>query len=495
MGFVLELRDVRKRFGNTWALNGADFRVKTGEIHALLGSNGAGKSTLMNIVSGNYLPDSGQVFLDGNRVPMSYSTNQALASGVAVVYQELALMPHLSVAENIACTTHYRRAFSQVPMYEVNQGARQALRMLDEDWSINADALVGSLTLDRQQLIEIARSLANKDEKILLLDEPTSSLNENEVTRLFASLRTLAREKGIAVVIVTHRMREIRKIADVCTVMRDGRTVLDRESVSSLSDDAIAQAMFGHNFSLRTNSKAHVRTHGEGVLAITYSNGQYLEIGAGQIVGLAGLAGSGAENIVHALWGDAPEIPFSVTYKNSPFVIATPTEAIKSGMAYITGDRQRSGLFASLPILETLVAIQRRKTSAWGYINPKQEKAMADRLVQSLKIKISDVFSLPGQLSGGNQQKALFARWLAVNPQLVLLEDPTRGIDIMTKRDIYQIIQDLARDGTAILWFSTDYEELAEVCDKIVIIHGGKPLRELTEDLSEELISLAVQTG
>ncbi|MGK9169259.1 sugar ABC transporter ATP-binding protein [Inquilinus limosus] len=479
--FVLEALAIEKRFGATSVLKQADLRVGRGEIHALLGGNGAGKSTLIRIVSGSHRRDGGTIRVDGQE---GYD-----AAAIAVVFQELALLPHLSVAENIALP-HRKRGLGLVRSATDEARAAVALALIDD--TLAGDALarpVAELDLHQRQFVEIARALSS-GARLLLLDEPTANLTFAETERLFAILRRLAGQ-GISSLIVSHRMTEIRAVADVCTILRDGRTVVDRTPIGELGDEAIVEAMGQGAGPGRSGAAASAATAGGATVEIS-APGVSLRLPPGSILGLAG-APLGPSALIDALIGAVPSETWTIGIDGVPARFTSPAQAVRSGVGYVSGDRAGKGILAALPILDNIVAAARvagRRLLARG-----QEAVTAQAALDRLSIKAGSVDALPQTLSGGTQQKLLLARWLERPPRILVLEEPTRGVDIGTKREIYAIIRQAAAAGCVVVWWSTEFAELAEVCGRIVAFDlRGEVSGVLSGDEVSE-VALARATG
>ena len=481
--FVLDARDVEKRFGATNVLKKTNLRVAEGEIHALLGGNGAGKSTLIRIISGVLRSDAGEIRVGG-------STENA-ASAIAVVFQELALLPHLSVAENI-CLPHRKRGLSLYSLGRQTREAAIALSIIDPELARTVlDRPVGSLDLHQRQLVEIARALSS-GAKLLLLDEPTANLTFHESERLFGVLRRLAVEQKISTLLVSHRMAEIRAVADVCTILRDGRTVVDREPLATFSDAAIVEAMGQARAAEAIASRAAgAKDRGPAVLSLRHRTLD-VELVPGDVLGLAG-APEGPTDLIDGLVGAKPSHGWTFVLDGKPLRSAGSAQAVRRGFGYVSGDRAEKGILSTLPILDNVVAgtrVARRRRLVL-----RDELRQANEALQRLSIKASSVDTLPQTLSGGTQQKLLLARWLDKAPRVLVLEEPTRGVDIGTKREIYDIIRRVAAAGTIVVWWSTEFAELAEICDRAIAfdLHGQPSALIGAEKLTE--LHLARSTG
>lgn len=478
---VLEALDIEKSFGATKVLRKANLRVARGEIHALLGGNGAGKSTLIRIVSGSLHRDAGAISVDG-REPYD-------ARSIAVVFQELALLPDLSVAENIHLP-HRRDALGRIDRHEMDALGAQALAAIDPALVQLLRRPVSSLDLHQRQLVEIARALSS-GAKLILLDEPTANLTFADAERLFAVLRRLT-ESGISLLLVSHRMSEIRAAADACTILRDGRSVVDRRALTEISDEEIVQAMMGEGRENVESVAQAPSSRREGPSLGLAKGDLSLELPAGSILGLAG-APEGPAGVINALVGVEPHSDWSISLDGQSRRFRSPAEAVRSGVGYVSGDRAEKGILAALPILDNLAAAGRIARRRWSVLP--QEVREAVSALKRLSIKAGSLDALPQTLSGGTQQKLLIARWLELAPRILVLEEPTRGVDITTKREIYQIIQTVAAAGTTVVWWSTEFSEIAEICDHVITfdLQGKVSGRLEREEITE--VAMARATG
>jgi ribose transport system ATP-binding protein len=509
--YLLTARSIVKSFGPTSVLKGFDLSIAAGEVHAFLGGNGAGKSTLIKIISGQYERDGGALEFDG-QVPGASAGGPVAAGTIAVVNQELALLPHLSVAENIVMP-RLRRGVARYSERASLDLAIEALSLIDPHFARESvGRLVSGLTLHERQLVEIARALGS-GAKLLLLDEPTANLTAAETTRLFAVIRRLIADTGLAVLFVSHRMREIRQIADVCTIIRDGKTAVDRVALDAITDREIVECM-GQSMVVeeaaanvaepaeagRTNRAVEQDAKDDepaspvahrGALRIE-RDGVAIEAPAGAIVGLAG-APVGPSSLIDALTGIAPAGAWAITRDGARVSYAHPCAGARDGVGFVSGDRSNKGILATLPIVDNLVAAARvvNRRNVVG----RAEIEQSTQLLEALKIRTASLWDLPSTLSGGTQQKLLIARWLLLRPRLLVLEEPTRGVDIRTKREIYALIRKMAQRGTTIVWWSTEYIELVELCDTVLAFDlDGKPTEVLRHaDVNET--QLAAATG
>ena len=506
--FLLEARSITKSFGPTSVLKGFDLSIAPGEVHAFLGGNGAGKSTLIKIISGQFERDGGTLEFDGQAIGASVG-GHVDAGSIAVVNQELALLPHLSVAENIAMP-RLRRGTAKYSERASMEIAIEALSLIDPHFAHDSAArLVGGLTLHERQLVEIARALGS-GAKLLLLDEPTANLTAAETTRLFSVIRRLIADTGLAVLFVSHRMREIRQIADVCTIIRDGKTAVDRVKLDAITDREIIECMgqsvvvddaaanVAESAELDRSGQGAVHNGNDGARATRAGalriekEGVAIEVPAGAIIGLAG-APVGPSSLIDVLTGIATALDWSITRDGARVSYSNPSAGARDGVGFVSGDRANKGILATLPIVDNLVAaarvVKRRGVVA------RAEIEQGTRLLDALKIRAGSLWDLPATLSGGTQQKLLIARWLLLRPKLLVLEEPTRGVDIRTKREIYALIRKMAEQGTAIVWWSTEYIELVELCDTVLAFDlDGKPTGILRHAEVNET-QLAAATG
>lgn len=466
---LLSVRGLEKSFGATQVLRGVNFTVRSGEIHALLGGNGAGKSTLIRIVTGTLRKDAGEVVSESVRVP-------GTSPVVAVVHQELALLPHLSVAENIGLV-HEKRGWGFHRADRQAGIARAALELIDPQLADRALHLPASqLSLHEAQIVEIARALSTGAE-ILLLDEPTANLTSQETALLFSVLRRLVQDRGLGIVFVSHRMKEIRQLCDRCTIIRDGRTVVDGKAVAELSDSEIVAEMGqpAQEVAHRTRTLSDVES-----VVLHGPDGARIGCSVGTVIGLAG-SPPGPSALIDALVGQAPEPVWTLEGPDMPKSFRAPAEAIRNGVGYVSGDRRGKGILADLSILDNVLGARRVREKRW--LVGRRDEAECLDLVQALKLKAGSIHDLPRSLSGGNQQKLLVARWLGLPLRIVVFEEPTRGVDIGTKRDIYGLIRDMANAGAIILWWSTENAELIELCDRIHAFDPeGRPVGEVPQD-------------
>lgn len=483
---LLRVVNVEKSYGATSVLRGVNFKVRAGEIHALLGGNGAGKSTLIRIVTG-------LTGLDAGSIETASARTGASDPVIAVVHQELALLPELSVAENIGLV-HARGGLSISRRAVMREIALKSLRLIDPHLADEIiDRPARRLSLHQGQIVEIARALSLGAE-VLLLDEPTANLTAQETATLFAVLRRLVREEGIGIVFVSHRMKEIRQLCDVCTIIRDGQTVVDAAPVAALTDAEIVQNMGQPAHRAAEQASRRAAFQGRPGLTVGGADGTEIGVAAGTILGLAG-APAGPGGLIETLVGSARNTFWAIRAEDLPERFRSPAAAVKAGVGFVSGDRAAKGVLQQLPIIDNVLAARRVRSGA--LLVRSGEEAECRSLAAALKLKAGSIWDMPRSLSGGNQQKLLVARWLGLPLRLVVLEEPTRGVDIGTKRDIYALIRELAATGTIVVWWSTENVELIELCDEIFAFDsdgrpvGFLPAGSFNEDALAKLTGMA----
>jgi ribose transport system ATP-binding protein len=478
---LFRMEGISKRYGGVRALEQAELTLREGRIHALLGENGAGKSTLIKIMAGVVAPDQGNMLLDGKPVRFP-SPAAASEAGVVCVFQELSLIPELSVADNIMIFDPPTR-HGLIDRRAQRRMAEEALASAGAG-DIHPLALVKDLPLSRRQMVEIAKALARKP-RILILDEATSALTAADVTKVFQVLKRL-RTEGLALLYISHRMNEIAELADDCTVFRNGSKVASYPA-GSKSDEEVIEMMIGREYHSVYPPKPDAVKDVEPVLeARNLSWGDRLHdisftLKPGEIVGLGGLDGQGQRELLLSLFGVLRDLRGSILIDGKPVRIDSPGAARRQdiGMALIPEDRKTEGLMLPMTVRENLSFAALDQLATSGIIDNRKEQGLIDGMMTLLSIKAGNLDVAVGTLSGGNQQKVVIAKWLMRNPRIVLLNDPTRGIDVGTKQEIYQLLRRLAQQGAAILFYSTDYAELIGCCDKVLVLYDGAVKREL----------------
>ena len=494
------MQGVSKRYGGVRALEGANLVVESGRIHAVLGENGAGKSTLIKIMAGVVAPDEGRMLLDREVVSFA-SPAAATAAGIACIFQELSLIPDLSVADNIAISNPPRR-FGLIDRKAQRRMAEEALSRAGAD-NVHPLALVKDLSLSRRQMVEIAKALARKP-RILILDEATSALTAADVTKIYGVLKRL-RADGLALVYISHRMHEIAELADECTVFCNGRSVASFAS-GTKTDNEIVELMIGREYSAvfpaRRERVASTVPPALEVRRLTWTarlDDVSLRVDAGEVIGLGGLDGQGQRELLLALFGVLSGTTGEVLVDGRAVAITGPHIAKRRqiGMALIPEDRKTEGLMLPMSVRDNLSFAALDSLSRWGIIDAAAERAAVERIVRLLTIRTDGTHVPAGSLSGGNQQKLVIGKWLMMAPRILLLNDPTRGIDVGTKQEIYQLLRELADAGAAILFYSTDYDELVGCCDRVLVMYDGEIRRELVgaEITERALVSSALNIG
>ena len=479
-GYILELRNISKSFPGVKALDNVSFAVKPGKVHALMGENGAGKSTLMKCAFGIYQPDEGEILINGNPVVFSGPSN-ALQNGIAMIHQELQPMRSLSVMENIWVGRLPHRNIPGVHWVDWKRLYTQTKELLDDlEIPIDPKAKVQTLSTSHCQLIEIARSVSF-DAKIIIMDEPTSSLTEVEVELLFKLIRRLT-ERGVSIIYISHKIDEILGISDDVTIMRDGK-IVGSWPASELDMDTIVKRMVGREMSNRFPPKSH--SPGEvkmEVSHLTSANPHSFKdvsftLRRGEILGIGGLVGAQRTELVETIFGLRKKASGEIIIDGQKADIHTPEDAIRNNMALLTEERRVSGIFPKISVLENVtIAKQTADHSVYTnglFLNNRKRREDADQFVKAFDIKTPDVKAEIQNLSGGNQQKAVLARWMLLTPQILILDEPTRGIDVGAKYEIYCLMEQMAQEGKAVIMISSEMPELLGMSDRIAVMCEG----------------------
>ncbi|SDS98765.1 sugar ABC transporter ATP-binding protein [Microlunatus soli] len=496
---LVRLTGIGKRFGGVVACADVDFVVQPGEVQALLGENGAGKSTLVNIMSGVLMPDQGRIEVGGT-VQRFARPADAQAAGIATIHQELDLVGELSIAENMSLGREPRR-FGILDRGTLRRSAREQLQRLGIE--LDVDRPVRTLRVGERQLVEIANAL-QFDARVLIMDEPTASLADAEVDRLFAVIDQL-RRAGVGIVYISHRMDEIEKIADRATVLRNGQLIGSVDPAATPRAEIISMMVGGR--ADRIFADDHERTPGEVVLQTrqlayrrrwprpgrTDPDGVDLTVRAGEIVGLAGLMGAGRTELLETLYGaaDGGLLTGEITLSGRRFRPRRPKRSLRAGVAMVPEDRRGAGLVLQHSVAHNLTLSVLSSISAAGVVRSAAERRLVDSQIDAMGIRAATPRVAVGTLSGGNQQKVVFGRQLLARPRLLMLDEPTRGVDIGAKAEIYRLLSDLAADGTAVLMASSELPELVGVCDRIVVLRRGRVVAELAGDTTQDTILAA----
>ena len=494
---LLSMQNITKSFSGVTVLDDVSFEVRPGEVHALIGENGAGKSTLMKIVTGLCEADRGEIFWKGQPVEIR-TPHQAHELGINIVHQELMLVPQLSIGENVFLGRHPVGAGLSrwVRWGDINHQAKTLLEGLGHPLDPNRP--VGELSIAEQQLVEIARALAFSAE-LIIMDEPTSPLSEHETARLFQTIAQL-KARGVSVVYISHRLKEIHQVADRVTVLRDGRRIATRLISEATTDDLVRYMVgreIGNHHSANTS-----QCEGEEALRVEglTASGKFTDISfsvrRGEIVGLAGLVGAGRTELVETVFG-AGEIESGTIYlEGQPVTIRTPIDAVKHRLALVADDRKAKGLVLGGSVRFNVALAAPKKFARYGmFLNSSREKEVANALARELHLKTPSVEQHVMYLSGGGQQKVVLAKWLSADSKVFILDEPTRGIDVGSKAEIYDLIRRLAARGVAVLFVSSELEEILNLADRILVMHRGRITGEMArKDATDELI-MKLATG
>ena len=489
----LEVQKITKRFPGVVALSGVDLQVYPAEILALIGENGAGKSTLMKILAGVQPADEGELLVEGKVVRFS-GVQDAQKSGIALIHQELNLAENLTVAGNMFLGREPGK-FGWIDQGLIQRESKRVLEMVGLE--VSPETLLSELTIGKQQLVEIAKALST-DAKVIIMDEPTSSLSLRESERLFEVIHDL-REKGVSVIYISHRLGEVKKLADRVVVFRDGENagMLERNEVEH---DAMVRMMVGRDVSQFYQRTKH--DLGEVVLSVRglrsvehRENELDFKVRAGEVVGVAGLVGAGRSEMLAALFGARPALGGDVLVAGMGGLPRSPRESLRRGLALVPEDRKGQGLILDMAVKENISIASLRRDSKGPFLDARKEEELVAEMTSALSVKTPGSWQLARFLSGGNQQKIVLAKWLALKPKVLLLDEPTRGIDIGAKEEIYLLMEKFAREGMAVLFVSSEMEEIMGMADRTLVMHEGRITGELArEDFSEEAI-MELATG
>ncbi len=487
---MLECRNIKKHYGGVVALNGVSWKLLPGEVHALCGENGAGKSTLARILCGITVPDSGDISLEGRPVTW-LGPQEARGAGIGIILQELDLFANLSVAENLAIGNARLEASGWISPAALHDAARPLLHDvgLDVDPALPLD----HLSVSQWQLVAIARVLG-LDAKIIFMDEPTSALTDDAVERLFGLIRRL-KERGVAIVYVSHKMNEIFRICDRVSVMRDGEMIAT-ETCANTSIDQVIRQMVGREVTMtrgQRTSELKLPLLKIESLSTRKLRDVSFTLNKGEILGVAGLVASGRSELGRALFGTSPVTAGSMQLENRPYRPATPHDAVASGVALVPEDRQKEGLVSGMSIRQntTLASLSRYSHGSW--VSTDEEQIASKNILSRCRTKLADEELPVSSLSGGNQQKVLIGKWLLTNPKVCFFDDPTRGIDIGAKDDIYRLVAELAGEGLGVIWVSSELQELLANAHRILVFHDGRCMEILdaATTTQEEIMRLA----
>jgi monosaccharide-transporting ATPase len=490
---LINMKGIAKTFPGVVALEDVDFSLKNGEIHALMGENGAGKSTLIKILTGVEHPDKGSIELEGKLIQVR-SPQHSQELGISTVYQEINLCTNISVAENIMLG-HEPRRFASIHWKKMNELASQAIKRLGVDIDVTQPLWNYSVAI--QQMVAIARALEILSAKVLILDEPTSSLDIHETTLLFEVMRKLKSE-GIGIVFITHFLDQVYQVADRITVLRNGKLVGTFETASLPRVELVAKMLGRSLTELDAMSKVKLEVEGEGDkkrlveakgLGLTRSLEPVdLDLNLGEVVGVAGLLGSGRTEMAGLIFGIETPDTGSLTFQGEKVSRFSPLESLKRGIALCSEDRKAEGVLGDLTIRENIILALQARYGWFKFISPQKQYEIAQKFIQLLNIVTPSPDQLVKNLSGGNQQKVILARWLATSPQILILDEPTRGIDVGAKAEIQKLVLDLAEEGMSILFISSELEEVLRVSQRVVVLRDRKKVAEYSGDIDEQTI-------
>jgi ribose transport system ATP-binding protein len=488
------MKGISKSFGPVKVLEQVDFDLRAGEMHALMGENGAGKSTLMKILTGIYQKDQGTITVKGNEVSFN-AAKEAEQAGISVIHQELNIIPYLTVAENMFLGKNLTYGSTGIlKTKEMNQKTKEYLDRLGV--KIDPSVEAGSLSVGQQQMIEIARAVATNSE-VLIMDEPTAALTDREIDILFKVIDGL-RKDGVGIVYISHRMEEIFQMCDRITVLRDGKSIGTKD-IKDTNFEEIVKMMVGRELGERFPQRNTVT--GEEKLRIENftSNDAFKDVSfsvkSGEILGVAGLMGAGRTEIMEALFGKRRLNSGSIFIDGKKAKINRPHDAIGYGIGFITEDRKDEGLVLGLSVGENLSLTNLKRISQNGILNSKKETQFVETMIQKLRVKTSGKEQLVKSLSGGNQQKVVFGKWLGIEPKVLILDEPTRGVDVGAKKEIYQIMNELTEKGVAIIMVSSELPEILGMSDRIMVIHEGKVTAILGKEEANQEIIMQAATG
>ena len=485
--YILEMRNIFKSFGGVNALRDVSFQCRPGTVHALVGENGAGKSTLIKILAGALLPDSGEIIFKGQK-HQSFSTRKALNSGISVIYQELALVSQMTVAENIFLGREPRKYFGIVDKKRLKIEAKKLLKQLG--FEVDMDMEVGEMTVAYQQMVEIAKALS-KNADLIIMDEPSAILAGHELDQLFLIIESL-KKRGVTIIYISHRLEEVFRIANEVTILKDGQLV-GTKPIKDLSRGELVKMMVGRTleevFPVSLNQLGNPVLQVEEISTKTILNQVSFNLREGEILGVAGMVGSGRTELARAIFGADPLTSGTIKIKGQDVVFKNPADAIRSKISLVPEDRKYHGLFTKLSILNNITLPILSKISRWGFTDKKQENEIVERERQIHSIDMTSGNQEVQYLSGGNQQKVVLSKSLQTIPEVIIMDEPTRGVDVGAKFEIYQLIRQLNKDGIAILMISSELPEILGLSDRILVMREGKIVAELTpNETNDEMI-------
>ncbi|MCM3213852.1 sugar ABC transporter ATP-binding protein [Niallia taxi] len=489
----ITMENIHKAFGTNQVLTGVDFDLLNGEVHALMGENGAGKSTMMNVLTGLHARDNGKITIDGTETYFK-NPKEAEQSGVTFIHQELNIWPDMTVLENLFIGKERKNTFGFLKTAEMKALANKQFERLSV--SIPLDKEAGSCSVGEQQMIEIAKALMT-EAKVIIMDEPTAALTEREISKLFDVISSLKKE-GVSIVYISHRMEEIFSICDRITVMRDGKTV-DTKAIAATNFDEVVRKMVGREltdrFPTRNQSLGETVLEVKGLTRSGYFEDINFSVRAGEIVGVSGLMGAGRTEIMRTIFGLDSSESGEIWLNGKKVHIKTPAQAVKLGIGFITEDRKDEGLILDFSIKDNIVLPTLASFAPKGIIREKSETDFVNMLIKRLTVKAESKDIAVGRLSGGNQQKVVIAKWVGIGPKLLILDEPTRGVDVGAKREIYQLMNELTERGVAIIMVSSELPEILGMSDRILVVHEGKVNGELLKENATQEKIMTLATG
>lgn len=489
----IELKNIHKAFGSNEVLKGVNLTLKSGEVHALMGENGAGKSTLMNILTGIHKQDKGQIFVDGQEVSFK-NPLEAEAHGIAFIHQELNIWPNLSILENLFMMHSITNGMGVLDFKAMRKLAEEKCREIEIELPLDMEA--GECSVGQQQMTEIVRNLL-VDAKVVIMDEPTAALTERETEKLFEVMRSL-KKRGVAMVYISHRMEEVTANCDTITVMRDGVSVATKP-VNEYGMEQIIRDMVGRSITEfypdRRNTPEEVILEVKGFNQPGVFRDVSFNLRKGEILGVAGLMGAGRTEIMRAIFGVDPHESGELVFKGEPLKITKPEDAIKAGMAFVTENRKTEGLILDFSILRNIALPSVDTFAKNSVINFGKLSGFADEMAKKLGVKAHSLELEAGALSGGNQQKVVIAKWVGMNPDVIIMDEPTRGIDVGAKRDIYELMNELTASGVSIIMVSSELPEVLGMSDRILVVHEGRIAGELLRDEADQEKIMTLATG
>ncbi|MEQ9763110.1 sugar ABC transporter ATP-binding protein [Streptococcus sp. ZJ151] len=488
----IEMRDISKSFGNNKVLEKIDLELQSGQVHALMGENGAGKSTLMNILTGLFPATKGKILIDGQEMTFT-NPQEAENFGISFIHQEMNTWADMTVLENLFLGREIKNHFGLLDQKAMKEKANQAFERLGV--SIPLTVEIGKLSVGQQQMIEIAKCLLS-EVSILIMDEPTAALTDRETESLFSIINSLKRQ-GVGIVYISHRMEEIFRITDLITVMRDG-LVVDTTQTSETTSDELVKKMVGRE--LEDYYPDKVAEIGDVAFEVSHLTGNTFEdvsfqVRKGEILGFSGLMGAGRTEVMRAIFGIDPLKSGQIKIDGQEVTIANPVQAIEKGIGFLTENRKDEGLILDFSIKDNMTLPSTRDFSKHGFFDEKVSTDFVNQLIERLRVK-SGTPKLPvGNLSGGNQQKVVLAKWIGIAPKILILDEPTRGVDVGAKREIYQLMNELAERGVPIIMVSSDLPEILGVSDRIIVMHEGRISGELSQLEADQEKVMQLATG